>query len=80
VRTKEELQDEITGIWREKGISLVWVTHAPEEAVYLADRIIVLSSRPTGIREILTVDIPRPRKRHGQDMQRIIADIRRLFE
>ncbi len=80
VRTKEELQDEIIGIWKEKGISLVWVTHAPEEAAYLADRVIVLSRRPTRIKEILEVKLPRPRKRHGPEAQHIITDIRHLFE
>ncbi len=80
VRTREELQDEIIRIWTERRMSLVWVTHAPEEAVYLADRIIVLSRRPTTIKAILEVDLPRPRPRHSPEMQRIGDDIRRLFE
>ena len=80
VRTREELQDEIIRIWTQKRMSLIWVTHAPEEAVYLADRIIVLSRRPTSIKQIISVDLPRPRERYGADTQRLSEDIRRLFE
>ena len=79
VRTREELQEEILRIWTQKRMSLVWVTHAPEEAVYLADRIIVLSRRPTTIKEILTVALPRPRDRQSREIQRLNEEIRRLF-
>ena len=80
VRTREELQDEIIRIWAEKRLSLVWVTHAPEEAVYLADRIVVLSRRPTKVKDILEVNLPRPRERHSAEAHKISLDIRRLFE
>jgi len=80
VRTREELQDEILGIWDAKRMSLLWVTHAPEEAVYLADRIIVLSRRPSSIKDILRVDLPRPRERNGSKTRQLTEEIRRLFE
>jgi ABC-type nitrate/sulfonate/bicarbonate transport system ATPase subunit len=80
VRTREELQDEIIRIWVKKKMSLVWVTHAPEEAVYLADRVIVLSRRPTTVKEVICIDLGRPRDRRDPALQRFSADIRRLFE
>ena len=80
VRTREELQEEILRIWDTKKMSLVWVTHAPEEAVYLADRIVVLSRRPTCIKGILKVELPRPRVRRSPEALRLTEEIRRLFE
>ena len=79
LRNREELQDEILRIWKEKGMSLVWVTHAPEEAIYLADRIIVLSRRPTAIQAILPVTMPRPRSRQNKEALRLSEEIRQLF-
>lgn len=79
LRNREELQDEILRIWSEKGMSLIWVTHAPEEAVYLADRIIVLSRRPTTIRAVLPVNLPRPRSRQDVAALRLEEEIRQLF-
>ena len=80
VRTREELQEEILRIWNAKKMSLVWVTHAPEEAVYLADRIVVLSRRPTIIKDILIVDLSRPRVRQSPEALRLTEEIRHLFE
>lgn len=80
VRTREELQDEIIRIWAQKGMSLLWVTHDPEEAVYLADRIIVLSKRPTEVKGILEVPLERPRQRMSEDVRRLEMGIRSLFE
>lgn len=79
VRTCEELQDEILRIWSTRRMSLIWVTHNPDEAVYLADRIIVLSRRPTTIQAILPVELPRPRDRQHPEAQRLSDEIRRLF-
>ena len=79
LRNREELQDEILRIWKEKGMSLVWVTHAPEEAIYLADRIIVLSRRPTAIQAILPVTMLRPRSRQDKEALRLSEEIRQLF-
>jgi len=79
LRNREELQDEIVRIWGEKKISLLLVTHDPTEAIYMADRIIVLSRRPTAVRAILPVDLPRPRIRQSTEVQQIGEKIRQLF-
>jgi NitT/TauT family transport system ATP-binding protein len=80
IKTREELQDEIISIWKQKKVSLIWVTHSPEEAVYLADRVIILSSRPTRIKDILTIDLPRPRSRYGPEIDGLNERIRELFQ
>jgi NitT/TauT family transport system ATP-binding protein len=48
-------------VWRTYGITVVLVTHDIDEAVYLADRVVVLSASPMTVRETLSVDLPRPR-------------------
>jgi NitT/TauT family transport system ATP-binding protein len=59
--TREELAVELQRIHSELGTTIVFVTHSIQEAVLLADRVTVLSSRPGRINKILDVDIPRPR-------------------
>ena len=80
VRTREELQDEIIRIWKEKGMSILWVTHDPEESVYLADRVVVLSKRPAEIRGIINIPLPRPRKRLGSELKEIRLAVRKLLD
>ena len=59
--TRERLQDELLSIWRATGLSVVFVTHSLEEAIFLADRIVVLSGRPSTVSQIVPVPLPRPR-------------------
>jgi NitT/TauT family transport system ATP-binding protein len=60
-QTKERLQAELLSIHARTGKTILFVTHDLDEAVYLADRIVVMSAHPGRIQEILTVDLPRPR-------------------
>jgi NitT/TauT family transport system ATP-binding protein len=76
---REELQDEIVRIWSQKKITLLLVTHDPAEAIHMADRIIVLSGRPTRIKSIISVDIPRPRPRDSDSVRELEKTIRGLF-
>jgi len=59
--TREVLQDELLRIYQREPRTMVFITHSIEEAIALADRIVVLSARPARVREIIAVDIPRPR-------------------
>jgi NitT/TauT family transport system ATP-binding protein len=60
-QTRESLQFELLQIWERNPITMVFVTHAIEEAVLMGDRIVVLGERTTGIREIVDVPLGRPR-------------------
>jgi NitT/TauT family transport system ATP-binding protein len=60
-QTREILQDELLRIHRIVPHTMVFITHSIEEAIALGDRIVVMSSRPAHVREIVAVDIPRPR-------------------
>lgn len=59
--TRENLNLELTNLWRELGATVVMVTHNIREAVFLADRVLVLSPRPGRLTAAIPVDIPRPR-------------------
>jgi NitT/TauT family transport system ATP-binding protein len=60
-QTREAMQEELTRLWERTGKTIVFVTHDIEEAVYLGDRVVVLSARPARIREEVRIDLPRPR-------------------
>jgi hypothetical protein len=60
-QTRELMQEELTRLWERTGKTIVFVTHDIEEAVYLGDRVVVLSARPGRIREEVKIDLPRPR-------------------
>ena len=60
-QTREAMQDELTRLWERTGKTIVFVTHDIEEAIYLGDRVVVLTARPARIREEIAVDLPRPR-------------------
>ncbi len=59
--TRERLQDELLGLWARTGLTIVFVTHAIEEAIFLADRVVVMSPGPGRIVRDVHVDLPRPR-------------------
>jgi NitT/TauT family transport system ATP-binding protein len=60
-QTRFELEDMILRVRDEFGVTVVLVTHDIDEAVYLADRIVVLSQAPSTVKEIVPVSLPRPR-------------------
>jgi NitT/TauT family transport system ATP-binding protein len=60
-QTRETMQEELMRLWERTGKTIVFVTHDIEEAVYLGDRVVVLSARPARIRDEVVVDLPRPR-------------------
>ena len=61
--TRNRLQEDLIRIWQQRRKTIVFVTHDVGEAVFLADRIVLLSPRPGRIAEIVTLDLPRPRRR-----------------
>ncbi|MFE9600898.1 ABC transporter ATP-binding protein [Streptomyces hokutonensis] len=56
-QTRADLEDLVRGLWRERGITILFVTHDIDEAVYLGERVVVLSASPTVVQEQLKVDL-----------------------
>jgi ABC-type nitrate/sulfonate/bicarbonate transport system ATPase subunit len=59
--TRVIMRGELLRIWQTERRTILFVTHDIDEAVQMADRVVVLSSRPAKIKDILTIDIPHPR-------------------
>ncbi len=78
--TRFRMQEEITRIWQENGQTIVFVTHDIEEAVFLADRIVIMSPYPGRIKTIISVPMGRPRDRTDYDFIKIRDTIYREFE
>ncbi|MDL5361593.1 ABC transporter ATP-binding protein [Halalkalicoccus sp. NIPERK01] len=62
-QTRARLQEELLEIWRETEKTVLFVTHDVSEAVTLADRVVVMGTEPGHVREIVGIDLPRPRER-----------------
>lgn len=60
-QTRADLEDLVLRVREEFDVTILFVTHDIDEAVYVSDRVVVLSPAPTTVREIVTVDLPRPR-------------------
>jgi NitT/TauT family transport system ATP-binding protein len=59
--TREEMGAELLRIWQEFRKTVVFVTHSIREAVWLSDRVVVMTARPAKIADVITIDLPRPR-------------------
>jgi ABC-type nitrate/sulfonate/bicarbonate transport system ATPase subunit len=73
--TRMYMQKELEQIWEKEKLTTIMVTHDIEEAVYLSDRIILMSSRPGKIKKIIHVPLPRPRDRDEIYFMRIKDDL-----
>jgi NitT/TauT family transport system ATP-binding protein len=60
--TRHHMQELLTDIWERHKLTVLFITHDVEEAVYLADRVAVMSNRPGRIKTIVPIDLPRPRR------------------
>ncbi|RJP55390.1 MAG: ABC transporter ATP-binding protein [Anaerolineaceae bacterium] len=61
IKMRYYLEDEVIKLWKEFGSTVIFITHNIEEAVYLAERILILSNKPSTIKKEVVVDLPRPR-------------------
>ncbi|HEX8628196.1 MAG TPA: ABC transporter ATP-binding protein [Catenuloplanes sp.] len=81
--TREELSGELQRVHMEHGATIIFVTHSIDEAILLADRVVVLSPRPGRIQRILPIDIPRPRTlgrtAHLDEVARCSAELHELL-
>ncbi|MDR3161725.1 MAG: ABC transporter ATP-binding protein [Spirochaetaceae bacterium] len=77
--TRMNMQDEILRIWEERRMTTIMVTHDVDEAIYMADRIVVMSARPAKIEKIIAVEMGRPRERDHPDFLDLRAKILQIL-
>lgn len=62
IKMRYYLEDEVIKLWKATGSTVIFITHNVEEAVYLANKVLILSQKPTTVKEELPIDLPRPRE------------------
>ena len=78
--TRILLQRELLRVWENHKKTVLFVTHSVDEAIYLADKIVVMSKRPGVIREEMTVTLPRPRDRAVPAYGQLYAKILQMLD
>jgi NitT/TauT family transport system ATP-binding protein len=82
--TRTRLQNDLLNIWERDRKTVLFVTHSVEEAVFLSDKVVVMTRSPGRIKQIVDIDLPRPRRRAelllDGHYQKYIVDIERLID
>lgn len=73
--TRDLLHDELEQLWSDRNLTVVFVTHNVREAARLADRVVLLSSRPGRVAETFAVDLPRPRRIESPEVSALVGQI-----
>jgi NitT/TauT family transport system ATP-binding protein len=82
--TRTRLQNDLLNIWERDRKTVLFVTHSVEEAVFLSDKVVMMTRSPGRIRQIVDIDLPRPRRRTelllDPRYQKYVVDIERMFD
>jgi NitT/TauT family transport system ATP-binding protein len=81
--TRDRLNEEILRVWKETGVTILFVTHSIHEAAFLGQRVLMLAANPGRVREIVPVDLPADRTldvRETPEFVRLTAHLRRVLE
>jgi NitT/TauT family transport system ATP-binding protein len=75
-QTRADLEDLVRSLWHQFGVTILFVTHDIDESVYLGERVLVLSARPTVVMEDVTIDLPDERDQLGTRSSERFAELR----
>jgi NitT/TauT family transport system ATP-binding protein len=82
--TRTRLQNDLLNIWERDRKTVLFVTHSVEEAVFLSDRVVMMTRAPGRIKQVIDIDLPRPRRRTelllDPRYQKYVVDIERMFD
>jgi NitT/TauT family transport system ATP-binding protein len=82
--TRTRLQNDLLNIWERDRKTVLFVTHSVDEAVFLSDKVVMMSRSPGRIKQIIDIDLPRPRRRTelllDPRYQKYVVDIERMFD
>jgi NitT/TauT family transport system ATP-binding protein len=79
-QTRDEMGSELVAIWEQNRKTALFVTHSIDEAIFLADRIVVMAANPGRITEIVSVELPRPRTVEAMDSKEFLEYRRQIRE
>lgn len=77
--TRMRMQDEVLHLWKARGTTMLLVTHDIDEAIYMSDRIVLMTPRPGRIERTITVGLSRPRQRNSADFLSLRGQILELL-
>jgi ABC-type nitrate/sulfonate/bicarbonate transport system ATPase subunit len=77
--TRMRMQDEVLRLWNARGSTMLLVTHDIDEAIYMSDRIIIMTPRPGRIEQTISITLARPRQRNSSDFLRLRGEILELL-
>jgi len=82
--TRRRLQNDLLGIWERDRKTVLFVTHSVDEAVFLSDKVVVMTRSPGRIKKVIDIDLPRPRRRSDLLLdpryQKYVVDIERMID
>jgi ABC-type nitrate/sulfonate/bicarbonate transport system ATPase subunit len=78
--TRMQMQDEVLRLWQARLTTMLLVTHDIDEAIYMSDRIFIMTPRPGRIDRVISLDLERPRDRSHPDFLRLRSEILRLLD
>jgi ABC-type nitrate/sulfonate/bicarbonate transport system ATPase subunit len=73
--TRMKMQDEVLRLWEDRGTTILLVTHDIDEAIYMSDRIVIMTPRPGRVERVITVDLERPRHRNSAEFLLLRSEI-----
>jgi ABC-type nitrate/sulfonate/bicarbonate transport system ATPase subunit len=73
--TRMRMQDEVLRLWEARGTTMVFITHDIDEAIYMSDRIVIMTPRPGRIERIIDVTLDRPRERSSREFLQLRGEI-----
>jgi len=77
--TRMKMQDEVLRLWEARGTTMLLVTHDIDEAIYMSDRIVIMTPRPGRIERTIALDLERPRQRNSPEFLRLRSEILELL-
>jgi ABC-type nitrate/sulfonate/bicarbonate transport system ATPase subunit len=77
--TRMKMQDEVLRLWEARGTTMLLVTHDIDEAIYMSDRIIIMTPRPGRLERTIEIDLERPRQRNSPEFLRLRSEILELL-
>ena len=77
--TRMRMQDEVLRLWEARGTTMLLVTHDIDEAIYMSDRIVIMTPRPGRIERTIEIDLERPRQRNSSEFLRLRGEILELL-